>query len=158
MSERLERFESVVEQQIREAQERGEFDDLPGKGKPLPGLDDADDEQWWVRRYLEREGLSTEALLPEALLLRKQLDRLAETVAGLRTEQAVRDHVRELNLQIKRARVAPSGPPVMLRLARADDVVERWRASRTAARQPNAPEAPVPRRSLWSRLAGRGRG
>ena len=25
----------IAEQKIREAQERGEFDDLPGKGKPL---------------------------------------------------------------------------------------------------------------------------
>jgi len=28
-------WESWIEQQIREAQARGEFDDLPGKGKPL---------------------------------------------------------------------------------------------------------------------------
>jgi DnaJ family protein C protein 28 len=28
-------WESWIDQQIREAQERGEFDDLPGKGKPL---------------------------------------------------------------------------------------------------------------------------
>src|ERR1051325_4406897 len=29
-------WESAVEKQIREAEERGEFDNLPGKGKPLP--------------------------------------------------------------------------------------------------------------------------
>lgn len=28
-------WESWIDQQIREAQDRGEFDDLPGKGKPL---------------------------------------------------------------------------------------------------------------------------
>jgi DnaJ family protein C protein 28 len=28
-------WESWIDQQIREAQERGEFDDLPGRGKPL---------------------------------------------------------------------------------------------------------------------------
>jgi hypothetical protein len=28
-------FESIAEQKIREAQARGEFDDLPGAGKPL---------------------------------------------------------------------------------------------------------------------------
>lgn len=28
-------WESWIDQQIREAQERGEFDDLPGKGKPV---------------------------------------------------------------------------------------------------------------------------
>ncbi|HVD28538.1 MAG TPA: DUF1992 domain-containing protein, partial [Mycobacteriales bacterium] len=43
------RWESVVEAQIRQAQERGDFDDLPGKGKPIPGLDDPDDEQWWIK-------------------------------------------------------------------------------------------------------------
>jgi hypothetical protein len=131
MGEGLSRFESVVEKQIREAQERGEFDDLPGKGKPLPGLEDADDEDWWVRAYLRREGISTEALLPEALLLRKQLERLDETVAGLPTEQAVREHVEELNRQIRRARIMPSGPQrVVLRLARIDDVLARWRLTR----------------------------
>ena len=31
--------ESPVEKQIREAMERGEFDDLPGAGKPLEGLE-----------------------------------------------------------------------------------------------------------------------
>jgi hypothetical protein len=32
-------YETLVEQRIREAAERGEFDDLPGAGQPLP-LDD----------------------------------------------------------------------------------------------------------------------
>jgi hypothetical protein len=39
----------LVEKQIREAQERGEFDNLPGAGKPLRGIDaDRDDPDWWV--------------------------------------------------------------------------------------------------------------
>lgn len=33
---KLSQFESAVDQQIREAQERGDFDRLPGRGKPLP--------------------------------------------------------------------------------------------------------------------------
>jgi hypothetical protein len=33
------RCEDWIERQIREAQERGAFDDLPGAGKPIPGLD-----------------------------------------------------------------------------------------------------------------------
>lgn len=31
-------FESWIDRQIREAQERGEFDDLPGAGEPIKGL------------------------------------------------------------------------------------------------------------------------
>lgn len=37
MTDPLSRYESVVDRQIRQARERGEFDNLPGMGKPLPG-------------------------------------------------------------------------------------------------------------------------
>src|SRR5829696_7061355 len=51
------RYESWVERQVREAIERGEFDNLPGQGKPIRGLNGRDDENWWVKSYLEREHL-----------------------------------------------------------------------------------------------------
>src|SRR3954453_8181730 len=73
-------YESLIDRQIRLAAERGDFDDLPLAGKPLPALAEPDDELWWVRGYLRREGLSTEVLLPPAVQLRKQIDRLPETL------------------------------------------------------------------------------
>jgi hypothetical protein len=153
------RYESAVDRAIREAQERGEFDDLPGKGKPLPGLDGPDDELWWVRDYIRREGLSTEDLLPESLQLRKQVERLDETVAGLPSARAVRDHVVELNRQIRRARIMPSGPPVVLRLVDPDQAVARWEANRSAKPLVSAPapaaEPPTRRRSWWRGLGRR---
>ena len=66
------RWESPVEKAIREAQERGEFDDLPGAGKPLSDLGDPDDPMWWLRRYAEREHLDLTGALPPALQLRKE--------------------------------------------------------------------------------------
>src|SRR5918998_979016 len=105
-----ERYESHIDRQIRLAAERGVFDNLPGKGKPLPGLDEPDDELWWVRRYLDREGISRDTLLPPSVQLRKEIDRLPETLRALPTESAVRDAVRELNLRIVEFLVAPSGP------------------------------------------------
>lgn len=44
-----------VERKIREAMARGEFDDLPGAGKPIPNLND--DPLWWVKKFVERERL-----------------------------------------------------------------------------------------------------
>ena len=38
--------ESVVERRIREAMDRGEFDDLPGIGEPLPDAGRPYDELW----------------------------------------------------------------------------------------------------------------
>lgn len=59
---------SFVDRQICEAQERGEFDDLPGAGKPLPDLGRPRDELWWVRKQAKDEDLT---YLPPTLQARK---------------------------------------------------------------------------------------
>jgi hypothetical protein len=64
-------FQTWVERQIREAMERGEFDNLPGAGKPIPDLDKPHDELWWVKDKLRRERLS---YLPPTLALRKEAE------------------------------------------------------------------------------------
>jgi hypothetical protein len=46
--------ETLADRIIREAMEAGEFDDLPGLGKPIPGAGTVDDEMWWVRSWVER--------------------------------------------------------------------------------------------------------
>ncbi|MGW0229868.1 DnaJ family domain-containing protein [Actinopolymorpha singaporensis] len=134
-------FESWVDQQIREATERGEFDNLPGAGKPLTDLDKPYDEVW-VMRHLHKEGHSGEDLLPLPLQLRKEVERLPETVRKLRTEREVRDAVADLNLRIVAWLRAPLGPPIPVRPANADQVVERWRAER--AERLAKGEAPPP--------------
>ncbi|ASR35880.1 molecular chaperone DnaJ [Prauserella marina] len=122
-------FESWVEKQIREAQERGEFDNLPGSGKPLSGLDRPVRENWWLHDYLEREGLSGEALLPVPLRLRKEAEVLRETVGGLRTEAEVRAVVGRLNRAIAEWQRTGTGPVTVVPVD-ADDVVRDWRAER----------------------------
>jgi hypothetical protein len=49
-----ETYESLPERLIREAIEAGDFDELPGAGKPLRGAGVADDDLWWVRDWLKR--------------------------------------------------------------------------------------------------------
>ena len=46
--------EHPAERAIREAIEAGEFDDLAGAGKPIPGAGQKDDDLWWVRGWVER--------------------------------------------------------------------------------------------------------
>lgn len=127
------RYESLIDQQIRMAQERGDFDNLPGAGKPLPGRGTPDDDLWWLRGYLRREGISVEAMLPTSLRLAKQLDRLPDTVAQLKTEPAVRERVAILNQQIEEYRRAPSPPHVSLWPVDPDAVVAQWRELRQAS-------------------------
>jgi Domain of unknown function (DUF1992) len=122
-------FTSWIDQQINEAAERGAFDDLPGAGKPLPKWPEADGGQAWLRDYLRREGVSAEEMLPTPLRLRKQTERLTDTVQDLRSEQEVRDAVADLNRQIVQWRRIPEGPPIPLRLVDEEQLVSRWRAA-----------------------------
>ena len=122
------RYESWVERQIREAIERGEFDNLPGAGKPIPGLTDGDDD-WWIKRFLEREQI--EMPLPTSLALRKEIASLQQTLADVRSEETVRAIVADLNERIRdthRRRV--DGPPLVLRPVDLEAVVAEWRRNR----------------------------
>ncbi|WP_338596486.1 DUF1992 domain-containing protein [Saccharopolyspora sp. SCSIO 74807] len=145
-------FESWIDRQIRVAHERGEFDDLDGAGEPLPGAGKPLEEQWWVKGYIDREGLSGEALLPTPLQLRKEIERLPETVQQLPTEQAVRETVSDLNRRIVEWLRSPSGPRVPLSTVRVDDVVERWRGERSTPPPPATEPAPARPMSRWRRF------
>jgi len=121
-------YESWVDRQIREARERGEFDNLPGAGKPIPGLKRSDD-NWWVKALLERENLKP--LLPTTLSLRKEADEVVETVDGERREEAVREIVADLNERILDSRRRRAdGPPIWVRTVDVERVVREWRLRR----------------------------
>lgn len=51
----------IAEDKIRSAIEAGEFDNLPGFGKPLALIDEPYDENWWLRRKIRAEGLNRKA-------------------------------------------------------------------------------------------------
>ncbi|WP_091297059.1 DUF1992 domain-containing protein [Micromonospora halophytica] len=72
----VDRWEAAVEAQIRSAQQRGEFDNLPGAGKPIPGRGLPYDESWWIMSFLEREALPTDLLLPTPLQLRRKVEQI----------------------------------------------------------------------------------
>ena len=78
-----------VEAQIQRAQNAGEFDNLAGAGKPLK-LADQHDPDWWVKDFIRREDVETEALLPPAVQLRKEKQQVLDKVRGMRRESEVR--------------------------------------------------------------------
>jgi len=123
------RFESAIDKQIREAQERGEFDDLPGLGKPLPDNGETYDEDWWVKKLVVREQLA--GLAPTSLKIKREAEELLDTVATKASEARVREMVADLNRRIDQARRGlVDGPPVVLREFDVEEVVEQWRKRR----------------------------
>ncbi|MHC4956945.1 MAG: DnaJ family domain-containing protein [Planctomycetota bacterium] len=121
-------YETWIDRQIRDAQARGEFDNLPGAGKPIPGLDKPYDELWWLKQMLVRENLDA---TPEFFKLKKVVEEARKRIPELPSEMAVRRLIEDLNARIDRANAeAVSGPPSDLVPLDVERAVERWRAAR----------------------------
>ena len=124
------RFESALDRQIRAAEERGEFDDLPGKGKPLASESAPYRPDWWVNQVIEREKAGAYAI-PPALALRKIADELTAGAKGFESERVVRSVVEDYNERADVARKLPQeGRAVVLPRLDADAIVAGWRAVR----------------------------
>jgi hypothetical protein len=90
-------FAKIAEQRIREAMEKGEFDNLKGMGKPL----DLTDESWipedlrMAYRILKNAGC-----LPAELELRKEVMNLRELINTIDNDQERIRKIRELNFKL----------------------------------------------------------
>ena len=135
-------WESAIEAKIRSAQERGEFDNLPGAGKPLPGRNEPYDEMWWIKSFLKREELPGDLLLPTPLQLRRRIEQLPAELRDLDNEQAVREIVTALNTEIVAWLRMPEGPRITVRPIDTDEAVRQWRAHRQRTAPPPAPPRP----------------
>jgi Domain of unknown function (DUF1992) len=121
-------WESWVERQIREAQERGEFDALAGAGKPIADLDRPYDEMWWIRKKFKEDKLS---VLPPALQVRRDLERAREQIARAGSEHQVRQIIAGINARIRRTnRTTMHGPPTTVMPLDEERTVREWRERR----------------------------
>lgn len=127
------RFESLLDRQIRAAEERGEFDDLPGAGKPLPSDAAPYRPDWWVEQAVNRENAGAYAI-PPALALKRIAEELTSGAAEYVSERDVRAAVADYNEQAVRARRLPQEGvrAMMLPKLDADRVVAAWREARSA--------------------------
>ena len=122
-----------VDQQIRVAMARGDFDDLPGRGKPLPDLGDSHDPNWWIKKLVERENV---ALLPPSVQLRREDAELDARLDTLTREADVRRDVEDFNSRVIAARYRlPDGPPLVTMTRDADETVAEWAERREARRR-----------------------
>jgi Domain of unknown function (DUF1992) len=123
-------WESWIEAQIRVAMEEGAFDNLPGAGKPLPNLDQEYDPLWWVKQLVQREQI---AILPPSLELLRKVETELAAIEKLRDEVTVRRRVAALNVEIGKVNAtAVEGPPSRLGTLDVDQVVAKWRRTRSA--------------------------
>ncbi|MEV7555281.1 DUF1992 domain-containing protein [Amycolatopsis sp. NPDC089917] len=121
-------FESWVDRQVSAAEAKGEFDDLPGAGKPLPKTDGKDTALAWVVNKVRAEGHDVSALLPPSLAIAKELEDLPARLARVRREARVREIVEDLNERIRAEHRRPAGGPVLrARPVDVEETVVSWR-------------------------------
>jgi hypothetical protein len=155
---RMARKDRWVEEQIRVAMERGDFDDLPGAGKPIEGLGESHDPDWWLKKLVEREKI---AVLPLSVQLRKEDAELDGRLDAIGFEAEVRRVLTDFNERVVAARYrAPEGPPLVTMPRDVDETVAAWterRAARRAARaaETAAAQAAAPPRRWWRRRTRR---
>ena len=131
-------WERWIDRQIREATERGEFENLPGAGKPIPDLDKPFDEMGWVKRKLQSEGLTYQ---PPSLALRKEAHDALEAASRASSEAEVQQIIENINQRIREAnRKGIAGPSIMLVPFDIERVVKEWREQRQQDGRPPDPE------------------
>lgn len=135
---------AYIETAIQQAIRAGEFDDLPGAGKPLTGLGGRLDPDWWIRRKIQDEKLG--GLAPPALALRTEDADLQGRLDRLHREGEVRDALEDFNRRVIEARrQLQGGPPVITPLRDVDAELRGWRQRRAARMRPvQIPEEPRP--------------
>jgi len=147
-----------VEVRLQQAIRNGDFDDLPGAGKPIANLGEVHDPDWWMRRKIERENLT--GLGPPALTLRTEDAAMDARLDAITSEREVRDTLEDFNRRVIEARrQLLGGPPVVTTLRDVEAEVARWherrRVRRTEAGQTASGEI-APRGSRLGRLRWRG--
>ena len=153
-----------VDLQVQQAMARGEFDNLPGQGKPIADLGGEHDRDWWLKKLIEREQVS--GVLPPSLQLRKDDAELDGRLDRLNVERDVRRELEEFNARVMKARYTPvDGPPLITMPRDVESEVAAWKerwAARRAATRPAATARSTtartrrPRRRWWRSASYRG--
>lgn len=147
-------FETWIDHQITQAQERGAFDGLEGAGRPLPQRVKEQTSYEWALEWARRQQADPKDLLPPGMALRREREDLALRVPQLPSEAAVRATVADFNARVEAHWRRPQdGPDAVPGLADEEALVRLWQATRP----PPAPVEPVAapegtrRRRWWHR-------
>ncbi len=98
-------FDKIAEERIRQAMEHGEFDDLPGKGKPL---EIEDDSHLPADLRMSYKILKNADCLPPELELRKEILSTQELLSGIQDTQEKYRQMQKLNYLIMKLNLSRS--------------------------------------------------
>jgi len=103
-------YEKIVEQRIREAVEKGEFDNLPGRGKPIPLEDDSHVPEDLRLAY---KLLKNADCLPPELLEKKEILQMEDMLAAIPDEKERYKLIKKINFKIMKLNVMGRTSPLL---------------------------------------------
>jgi hypothetical protein len=103
-------FQKIIEERILEAQKRGDFDDLPGRGKPLVYEDDSHvpEELRLAYKILKNAGC-----VPPELELKKEILKLEDLMAGIPDEREKYRLMQRINYRVMKLNMMQHKSPLM---------------------------------------------
>ncbi|MBW2062119.1 MAG: DUF1992 domain-containing protein [Deltaproteobacteria bacterium] len=100
-------FRKIAETKIREAQERGDFDDLPGQGQPLDLSDwsAVPEELRLAYKILKNAGYT-----PQEVEIKKEIAQIEDLLASAKSEKEKYLQIKKLNFLVTKLNMMRSVP------------------------------------------------
>jgi hypothetical protein len=102
-------FDDIIEQRIQESLAKGEFDDLPGRGKPLALEDDSHIPEDLRLAY---KVLKNANCLPPEVELRKDIRQMKDMLDAIPDEKEKVRQIRKINFKIMKLNAMGRGSPL----------------------------------------------
>jgi len=103
-------FQKIIEKRIRDAQVRGEFDDLPGSGEPL---DIEDDSHIPEDLRLAHKILKNANCLPPELQLKKEIRQMEDMLDNIQDEKEKYRQIKRINYKITQLNMMRKASPLL---------------------------------------------
>jgi len=103
-------FQKIIEKKIKEAQDKGEFDNLPGSGEPLKIEDDSHvpEDLRLVYKILKNANC-----LPPELQLKKEIRQMEDMLDKIQDEKEMYRQLKRINYKITRLNMLGKGSPLL---------------------------------------------
>ena len=103
-------FEKIIEERIKEAQQKGEFDDLPGRGAPIVLEDDSHVPEDLRLAY---KVLKNGDCLPPELALKKEIRQMEDMLDGIPDEKEKYRQIKKINYKITQLNIMGNRSPLL---------------------------------------------
>jgi hypothetical protein len=103
-------FQKIIEKRIKEAQEKGEFDNLPGVGEPLEIEDDSHIPEDLRLAY---KVLKNADCVPPELELKREIRQMEDMLENIPDEKEKYRQIKRINYKILQLNMMGKGSPLL---------------------------------------------